>query len=286
MQSNHSKPPIFTAIRARSLLGMLVLAFIVPYLGATLFWPQWLTAEEPSVLEALLDLTVYILLTSLILIACLEAGVIDQISFGKRPGWRQIWAYLLLGIPLIGVAIFSMYIMYLPLSYVFPDFVVWLLLESPPIIWWRFEVDAVLATGINVILIAIIAPIVEEILFRGFLLNRWCQKYGTGKAVFFSSLIFAGFHFDIIGGFVFGAVLSLIYLRTKTLVGPILVHISNNTIVILILITEGIIYDGPLETTIDEFRAYWWLAPIGAAIGFPWLVWFLRRLTSRGSVFS
>ena len=97
--------------------------------------------------------------------------------------------------------------------------------------------------------------------------------------MFFSSIAFATLHVEIVGAIVFGIVLSLIYVKTKSLIGPIIAHVSNNAIVFLVVILEGIVYDDISE--LDEFRAYWWLAALGAAVGVPWLVWICKRLDRR-----
>ena len=45
------------------------------------------------------------------------------------------------------------------------------------------------------------------------------------------------------------------------------------------LLLEGIVYgEVKMVYTLEEFRPYWWPAPIGAAVGVPWLVWFVKRL--------
>ena len=187
--------------------------------------------------------------------------------------------YILLGIPLIGISVFGLYVLYLPLSYIFPSFVIFMLFDYPPVILWRGDFEALLANGINTVMIVVIAPVIEEIFFRGFLLNRWWRNYGMRKTMFFSSIAFAALHVEIIGAIVFGIVLSLIYVKTKSLIGPIIAHVSNNAIVFLVVILEGIVYDDISE--LDEFRAYWWLAALGAAVGVPWLVWICKRLVRR-----
>ncbi len=278
--------PHFAAIRARRLLAIFVAAGAL-WIGAfVLLWPEELEIEEAPLPDALLGLALYALLALFLWLACLRAGVIDRFSLGQRPERRETWAYILLGVPLIAVAVVGLYILYLPLSYFSPAFVTSILLEKlPPLIWWRAEPQLLLASFVNALVIVVIAPVIEETFFRGFLLNRWWRKYGVPRAVVFSSLAFAFVHIDIIGGFVFGVVLSLIYVKTKSLIGPIIVHAANNGIALLPLLLEGVV-TGEIEMvyTLEEFRSYWWLAPLGAAVGVPWLVWFVKRLLRREAV--
>jgi membrane protease YdiL (CAAX protease family) len=260
---------------------MLVVAFMAG-IGAVFAWPQLLNVDEAPIPDAVLGLSFYVLLAAFLWLACMRAGILNQISFGPRPSWREMRVYILFGIPLIGIAVFGLYVLYMPLSYIFPSFVIFMLLDVPPVILWRGDFEALLANGINTVMIVVIAPVIEEIFFRGFLLNRWWRKYGIGKAIIFSSMAFAVLHVDIIGGMVFGIVLSIIYVKTKSLIGPIVAHVSNNAIAVLLeIVFEGIVYDDISEMTLDEFRTYWWLAAIGAAVGVPWLVWFFNRWVKR-----
>lgn len=74
----------------------------------------------------------------------------------------------------------------------------------------------------------IIAPIVEEIFFRGFLINRFFTKFGIKKAVIYSSIIFGLFHADIFIAFIFAFLMSIIYLKTRNLWFTIYCHFLNN----------------------------------------------------------
>ncbi|MEM3841182.1 MAG: type II CAAX endopeptidase family protein [Candidatus Micrarchaeaceae archaeon] len=78
-----------------------------------------------------------------------------------------------------------------------------------------------------------IAPIDEEILFRGFLVPR--------IGIFFSSLIFAILHFgygsivEFIAAFIFGIIAGYAFKKTKSLYATIIAHALVNFLSILIL---------------------------------------------------
>ena len=74
----------------------------------------------------------------------------------------------------------------------------------------------------------IIAPIVEEFLFRGVILHRFTVKWSLRTAVIASSIIFGLLHSDIIGAFIFALVMCILYIKTATLLVPILAHMTNN----------------------------------------------------------
>lgn len=78
---------------------------------------------------------------------------------------------------------------------------------------------------------AVVAPIVEEIFFRGFLFQGFRQKYGWMPAVFLSSAIFGAAHLDpvaLIPTFVLGCVLAYMYHRSNSLWPGILFHAAIN----------------------------------------------------------
>ncbi|MCQ6535717.1 CPBP family intramembrane glutamic endopeptidase [Bacillus mycoides] len=77
-----------------------------------------------------------------------------------------------------------------------------------------------------------IAPIVGEFVFRGFLLQRFAAKWGTSIAMVVVALLFACLHVDFLGAVVFSIVLSIVYIRTKSLLMPIAIHMLNNALVL------------------------------------------------------
>lgn len=89
-------------------------------------------------------------------------------------------------------------------------------------------------------LLILIVPVIEEILFRGFLQNWLKQKLGRGLAIFIASLIFAMFHFSISQGitniellaalFVLSCFLGFVYERQQSLWAPIGLHATFNAI--------------------------------------------------------
>ncbi len=79
-------------------------------------------------------------------------------------------------------------------------------------------------------LAVLVAPVVEELLFRGVILHRWSARWGLRRAVFYSSLAFGLMHANFLGLFVFGCVMAVLYIRSGTLIVPILCHALNNLI--------------------------------------------------------
>lgn len=78
--------------------------------------------------------------------------------------------------------------------------------------------------------ICLIGPIAEEFIFRGLLFKRLGTKMNTFAAALVSSLAFGIFHFDIIGSFVFGIIMIILYQKCENLFLPIILHVLYNTV--------------------------------------------------------
>ncbi|MBE6738906.1 MAG: CPBP family intramembrane metalloprotease [Ruminococcaceae bacterium] len=84
---------------------------------------------------------------------------------------------------------------------------------------------------ILLLVIGIIGPILEELVFRKFIIDR-IRPYGEFLAVLFSALTFGMFHgnfYQLFYAFAIGFVLAFIYVRTKNIIYPVILHIAFNT---------------------------------------------------------
>ncbi len=90
-----------------------------------------------------------------------------------------------------------------------------------------FDVTSMIITLIGG---GILAPIGEELLFRG-VIHHWLRRWGAVLAVVVSSLIFGLAHFNLMIGaiaFILGIGCAIIYDRTRSLWAPIIVHVVFN----------------------------------------------------------
>lgn len=88
-----------------------------------------------------------------------------------------------------------------------------------------------------VISIMIWAPIFEEILMRGIILEGFLNKYKHWKAIVASAVIFGAIHLNItqfINATLIGIIFGVIYYRTRSLLLCIIGHMVNNTLAVLI----------------------------------------------------
>ena len=83
--------------------------------------------------------------------------------------------------------------------------------------------------------VGVLAPIIEEIFFRGFSYCAFKSRWGKSTATIASSLLFAVAHFDpmgIVQFTVLGVLLAYAYERTGSLPLVVLAHMVNNTVAI------------------------------------------------------
>ncbi len=88
-----------------------------------------------------------------------------------------------------------------------------------------------------VLLVGVLDPIAEEIFFRGVVHTAFQNKDGFKIGILVSSMVFALAHLDLAVLpilFVMGAVLAYVYYKTESLLAPMLMHMTNNTVVFLL----------------------------------------------------
>ncbi len=84
--------------------------------------------------------------------------------------------------------------------------------------------------------VVVIAPIIEESIFRGMILQGFRRNYNSFVAVFMSALLFALFHLNpwqFPATFVLGLLLGWLVVRTDSIFLSILGHSINNAMVLL-----------------------------------------------------
>lgn len=103
---------------------------------------------------------------------------------------------------------------------------------------------------INLLLVTgVLAPILEETVFRGFLLTSLTKHMSVPAAVVWSSLLFAICHFsekDFLQLFALGMVMGFAYCRSRNLLTSMLIHGAwNSTVlgVVYVLVSSGVAMD-------------------------------------------
>ncbi len=89
-----------------------------------------------------------------------------------------------------------------------------------------------------VIVVVVVAPIVEELFFRGFIYPAFRQRIGVVGAIILSSFLFALAHaslFLIIPIMALGVALTYLYEATGSLGPPVMLHALNNLLSVILI---------------------------------------------------
>ncbi len=109
--------------------------------------------------------------------------------------------------------------------------------------------------------IVVLAPLLEELLFRGIILDGYLKNYSPVNSILISAFLFALIHGNLaqgIGAFVMGIVMGLLYWRTKSLLLCIALHFTNNLTAFLAMIAdpEGIGSEATTRELINNDSIY------------------------------
>ncbi|MDE2794747.1 MAG: type II CAAX endopeptidase family protein [Gemmatimonadota bacterium] len=268
----------FEALRTRTLIpwmilgGVLLLAAV--YL-ASLVTP--LDPGDPATEDVAFMLSLFGALLAWIVWACRRAGVSLRRLVGRIPAGHNWWTTLGLLIVTMAFSIGSGAIVNYGLAVAAPG-VLEFLLEA-------VEPNPPLAYHVAMAVVAVVlGPVIEELLFRGVLLNRWAAKWSVARAVVATSVAFGILHGNPVGVTVAGLVMAVLYLRTGTLLVPIAFHAANNLVARILGFMMG--PPEPLDVAVEiqgiRDAALWGVAIV--AVTLPVLVWYLRRhWPSRGA---
>lgn len=99
-----------------------------------------------------------------------------------------------------------------------------------------FDENTSYSIPLFIISVIVVAPVFEEIIYRGIILEQLYKRYGSLKAIGISSLLFAIMHLNIhqgVNGFFLGIILGFIYIKTNSLLLGMFLHFVNNFLVII-----------------------------------------------------
>lgn len=95
---------------------------------------------------------------------------------------------------------------------------------------------------LGLILYGLVAPITEEMIFRGITYNRMKRFFGVVPCIIVTSLLFGGFHANLpqfLYGTAMGVLMALVYEWVKSFAAPLLFHMAAN-IVVFVLSFSGV----------------------------------------------
>ncbi|MDR5736635.1 MULTISPECIES: CPBP family intramembrane glutamic endopeptidase [unclassified Caballeronia] len=149
---------------------------------------------------------------------------------------------------------------------------------SPSAEWTVYNSPLVGRFGV-VALVCIIAPVVEEMLFRGVMLRSFLQQYPRGVAIVHSAGVFGMAHMNVYQfmlAFLLGLLLGKLYERTRSLLPCILLHACLNTsVTIMGFMHAGDASPASLRTLLSQWSPD--AAVLALVLAVPGL-WMLYRL--------
>jgi len=95
-----------------------------------------------------------------------------------------------------------------------------------------------IATGM---LLIVVAPLAEEIFFRGFLYQAFRNSFGVLPGALLSAVIFGAIHFEffkLVQLAILGVILALLFEKTRSLWSPIMLHALNNSLAFAYLMSQ------------------------------------------------
>ena len=110
--------------------------------------------------------------------------------------------------------------------------------ESPLELVASISVSKYFSLVTTLILLAIAVPIIEELLFRGLILDSLSESYGSWASIFISSVIFAILHIhplSILNAFWGGMIYGYVRMRTNSLWPSIFLHSMWNGHIVLLM---------------------------------------------------
>lgn len=125
------------------------------------------------------------------------------------------------------------------------------ILPAPPWFWELFERVLNHRFGFwgSVLKVAVIAPVVEETLFRGIIMHGLMKNYKPWYAILLSGILFSLFHLNpwqMTYTFFLGLLLGWLMVKTRSLPLCILTHSLNNLIVLMSIVWEKQLREHPL----------------------------------------
>ena len=128
-----------------------------------------------------------------------------------------------------------------------------------------------------IITFCLVAPVTEEFLFRGIILQRWATKRGICTGLISSSLLFGFVHPNPIGLSLAGMIWGVLYIKTRSLVVPIAFHALNNIVAVLPQLLPADSSNSKSTLTIQNLQSFWWIGVVMMVFSLPLLLRFVWK---------
>ncbi|MEM7712128.1 MAG: type II CAAX endopeptidase family protein [Cyanobacteria bacterium P01_A01_bin.68] len=126
-----------------------------------------------------------------------------------------------------------------------------------------------------IVTFCLVAPVTEEFLFRGIILQRWATKWGICTGLISSSLLFGFVHPNPIGLSLAGMIWGVLYIKTRSLVVPIAFHALNNIVAVLPQLLPADSSNSKSTLTMQNLQSFWWIGVVMMVFSLPLLLRFI-----------
>ena len=159
-----------------------------------------------------------------------KESFVSTYRFDVRPNSIQLFLAVTIG---FSALFFSSYILE-GMSLLFPE---------PYVAYVELFENLALGSAVSVfIAVAVIAPLFEEVLFRGYIFDQFERRFASiGMTIVASGVLFGLYHLNIFQGVfasILGIVLGLSYYWTRSIWIPIIIHFANNFLSYLLGLEE------------------------------------------------
>jgi membrane protease YdiL (CAAX protease family) len=126
--------------------------------------------------------------------------------------------------------------------------------------WEEAMFDRMMSNGLaSVVFVCVLAPVLEEMLFRGIILRSFLHQYSRWTAILGSAGLFGLFHLNIyqlVVGLILGTIAGWLYERTRSLWPCVLLHGAYNAAITMMYFVG----DSTKAQDIWGFSAIFWAA--------------------------
>jgi uncharacterized protein len=227
-----------------TILLLVLVDAAIYYSGLRDYYANLIATGEGAWVKELIILGLYFI-QSIILLIPLSVLVIKKYKWKwKEFGFNRFKPFQHLGLALLG------YLFYVGVSLMIAALIVFGGIKIPgyqiPEPTLPLFGETGLAITIAAIVIIGIAPILEELFFRGFILQGLVNKIGPYFGAVLTALLFAIVHLQFasfIPIFILSLILSILFIRSKSIWPCIIFHLINNAVAFMIelLMIKGVI---------------------------------------------
>ncbi len=116
---------------------------------------------------------------------------------------------------------------------------------------------------VEILTLCIVAPLTEELIFRGLILERLNRTISSPKAIFWSAFLFGLFHLNPLqfpGAFIYGCIFGYLFILSGSVLPGIILHAAVNFLPVLLIDIIGVSINGYIPTSETLHQPVWFNA--------------------------